>query len=361
MDWEMTTSFARTTLIAPVYYEVDPSTWADTRRVEDVSSCTITREDDGEVLERATLSIDSFEMGERWIRCYVDAYQDGRAERIPIGCWLVQTPRRAFDGLVPTLSCEAYSSLHPLREDIAPVGTCYPPGTNCTEAAAEICRQRGIAPVVESPSRKVLDDWYVVPPKTSWLKVANTLLAAADRRLVPDEYGRVCQEPIIDARNARPAHTFGEGDGSLLLPRADDTFDWYGLPNVCRVSCAGVHGESIVGECVNDDPNSILSTVSRGREVPLIIDSPDELKSGATEAAANLLARRFLLDASTVERVMVIRHGMVRTRLYECVRLSYVSAKMEADATIRFQRITVGGDDVEYEDTIVTSESLWEG
>lgn len=361
MDWDMTTSFARTTLLAPIYYEVDPGTWADTRRLSGITSCTVTREDDGAVLERATLSIDSFEMGERWIRCYVDAYQDGVTERIPIGCWLVQTPRRTFDGMVSTLSCEAYSSLHPLREDIAPVGTCYPPGTVCTEAAATICRERGIAPVVESPSSKVLDDWYIVPPKTSWLKVANTLLAAADRRLVPDEYGRVCQEPVIDSRNARPSHEFGEGDGSLLLPRADDTFDWYGLPNVCRVSCAGIHGESIIGIAVNDDPNSILSTVSRGREVPLEIDSPDELKSGGTEAAATLLAKKALIEASSVERAMVIRHGMVRTRLFECVRLNYVSAKMETDAVVRSQRITVTSDDVEYEDTIVTNESLWEG
>lgn len=353
-DW------SRTTKIEPSYFEVDPSTWADVRRVDGVTACSITRSVETPTLERANLSIDTFDMGERWIRCYVTVTQDGVAERLPVGCWLVQTPSRSVDGMFSTVQVAAFSSLHPLSEAKAPLGTCFAPGTNCAEAAAAICREHGVAPVVDAVSDAVLDDWYTVPKNTSWLSVANTLAGAAKSRLTPDSVGRVCIVPIQPTMTLRPLWAFEEGDGSLLLPSASEQRDWYGLYNVCRVYADDANGNPIQGVAVNDDPTSELSTVRRGREVTLEIDHPDELKAGATHAAADLYARRALLESSAVKRIVTVRHGMVPTNLWDCIHVGYQSMALDADAVVTDQRITVTETDVEYEDVAVSTEQLWE-
>lgn len=350
--------YSRSYSIDLAYYEVAPGPWADTARLDGVLSCDVTRDSTSEVFETARLSMDGSDMGERWVRCYATFTQGHESERHPMGCWLVQTPSRSIDATSSTVECVAYSSLHPLREKAAPLGTCYAPGTNCAEQAARICEEHGVAPVVASPTPYELGEWYVVPKGSSWLDVAKSLAAAARCELRPDSFGRVEIRPKTQTSVLRPSWTFDETDGSTLMPSASEQWDWFGLPNVCIVNALGVNGEPVIGRAENDDPESILSTASRGREVTLVVDEPDELKPGATQAAADALALRELSDASCVERVFGIEFSWCGVDVGDCVRIDYASQGLVADAVITEMRLTLGPDAIA-DATLKTTERLW--
>ena len=76
---------------------------------------------------------------------------------------------------------------------------------------------------------------------------------------------------------------------------------------------------------MNDDPNSPISTVNRGREIthrdsnPAIVGIPNE--GQIHEYAQNLLK-----ELSTLEYSVTYTHGYCPVRLGDCVRLNYERA-----------------------------------
>ena len=77
------------------YYVVDPGTWRDISMLNNVMSCTISRDSDIETLGSATIDI-SDPISECYIRIYLVTIQNGIRERHPLGTFLVQTPTTSF-------------------------------------------------------------------------------------------------------------------------------------------------------------------------------------------------------------------------------------------------------------------------
>lgn len=336
------------------FFEVDPRTFRDVRRMDEVLSCTVTRDSGSDTLESAVLSFDRLFLGEMWVRCYLTATQDGASERHPMGTWLVQTPSRTLDGRASEVSAAAYSVLHPLREAMPPVGWSLPVGANCAEHAAACC-SNGPAPVVGSPAAVLLSEPYVAPLDASWLSTASALAAPAGMQVAFDRMGTVHVVPKSPARSLAHVWEFADDGSSVLLPDATESDDWYGTYNVVTVVCGGV-----VGRAVNDDPASPASTVSRGREVELRVEDPDELKAGCTQEEADMAARLRLQEESAKERTITISHGYCPVSLGDCVRVSYRSLGLEGDAVVTRQviELAVG---VTVETTAVAVRRLWGG
>ena len=85
------------------YYTVDPGTWKDAERIDNVKSCTITRDSEADTLGSATFDITE-SLGECYIRVYLVTIQNGVKERHPLGTFLVQTPSSSFDGKIRDIS-----------------------------------------------------------------------------------------------------------------------------------------------------------------------------------------------------------------------------------------------------------------
>ena len=79
------------------YYIVDPGTWKDIKRIDNVTSCTIKRDESVETLGSATIDITE-SLGECYVRVYLVTIQNGITEKHPLGTFLVQTPSSSFDG-----------------------------------------------------------------------------------------------------------------------------------------------------------------------------------------------------------------------------------------------------------------------
>ena len=65
------------------YYTVDPSTWKDVKRIENVLSCTIDRDSEAATLGSATINA-AESIGESYIRVYLVAIQNGKTYKEPL-------------------------------------------------------------------------------------------------------------------------------------------------------------------------------------------------------------------------------------------------------------------------------------
>ena len=327
-----------------LYYRVDPATWTDAERIEGVVRCSVDRDLSTDVLESAELEIDSFDGGECWIRCYADFAQDGERYRSAVGTWLAQTPRRRLDGKTDTTEVRCYGSLHPLKEALC-AAYAAPKGTDAVAECARLLRAHGVAPVEAPESGAKLSEHYVAPFGTPWLDVCRALAEAGGCELGVDGYGRVYVQPARTPLSRSVSWTFRDGQASVVSPGMTSERDWYGLPNVCIVKAG-----RFVGRAANTSPYSPISTTSRGREVVLAVEDPDELKSGASQAAADAVARKLLAEASTVERKVTFSHGYVPVALGDRVRLEVEG--FAADVRVSSQRLELGtGAAVEAEGT----------
>lgn len=313
------------------YYEVDPATWLDRRPLSTVVSCSVVRDSETAIIERATFEIDGESPGESWIRAYMVAEQDGISERVPIGTWLVQTPRTSMDGRVASLHCDAYSPLHVLSEWLVPVGWHAQKGAICAETAAAILRRYGVAPVIASYDQKTLGAHYVPEGGASWLDVAKDIAAAADMEIGVDAYGRVILAPISPTASLLPSWTFEDGDRSILLADAEQQEDWYGVPNAIEVVSSK---SGLVGRAVNDDPEDMLSLVRRGRAVTKRFTDPPELASATSQAALDAVAKMLLAEESQMERTVTISHGWCPLNVGMCARVLYTKHGLDVTGTV---------------------------
>ena len=103
------------------YYIVDPSTWKDTRMLNNVKSCTIDRDYEAQTLGSASIDITE-SLGECYIRVYLVTIQNGVTEKHPLGTFLVQTPSHSFDGKATDISVDVYTPLLELKENSPTLG-----------------------------------------------------------------------------------------------------------------------------------------------------------------------------------------------------------------------------------------------
>ena len=100
--------------------------------------------------------------------------------------------------------------------------------------------------------------------------------------------------------------------------------DLYGIPNVVEVIYSN-GSDSYYAKVVNDDSNSPISTVNRGREI-VYRDTNPSLIGNPSEDQINEYAQKLLRDLSTVEYSVTYSHGYCPVRIGDCVRLNYSRA-----------------------------------
>ena len=76
---------------------------------------------------------------------------------------------------------------------------------------------------------------------------------------------------------------------------------------------------------VNDDSNSPVSTIRRGREIVHRVTNPD-LVGNPTEHQIEDYANQLLRELSSLEYTVSYTHGYCPVRLGDCVRLNYERA-----------------------------------
>ena len=305
------------------YYLVDPNTWKDREQIKNVVKCQITRDAEAETLGSTTIDLVDT-LGECYIRAYLVTIQNGVKERHPLSTFLVQTPSSSFNGKTRDISIDAYTPLLELKESPPPIGYYTPKDSNIMENVYLATREHVRAPVVRPQCAETLNYDFVANTNDTWLTFNKDLMANAKYEYGLDERGHILFLPKQDTASLRPVWEYNDGNSSILQADITVDHDLYGIPNVVEVVYSnGVH--SYYARVVNDDPNSPISTISRGREIIRRIDNP-EMNGTATQARIEEFAENLLRELSTLEYTITYTHGYCPVRLGDCVRLNYERA-----------------------------------
>lgn len=308
------------------YYIVDPNTWKDEKRVDNVIACTINRDSEAETLGSATIDVVE-SLGECYVRVYLITIQNGVKEKHPLGTFLVQTPSSSFDGKIRDISMDAYTPLLELKESPPPIGYYIAKDENILDNAYRLVREHARAPVVNTQCDTNLFYDFVADINDTWLTFLIDLISNAKHSFSLDEMGRILFSPKQDTASLQPVWTYDDGNSSILYPDLSMDHDLYGIPNIVEVIYSSGNN-NYYSKVINDDPNSPISIVNRGREIiyretdPSIIGDP-------TDNKIQEYAEQLLTNLSTLEYTVTYSHGYCPVRLGDCVRLNYSRAGLK--------------------------------
>lgn len=339
------------------YYIVDPGTWGDIERIDNVESCSITRDLDNETLGSSSLNCDT-DYTDKYIRVYLVTEQNGIRERTPLSTNIYQTPSTKFDGRRNTAEQDGYTPLIELKESTMPLGYSIRKGENILSLASMIADEKLRAPVVEGSGEDNLLDDFVADVNDTYLTFLTDLIANADYRFDLDEMGRVLFAKNQDILSLQPIWTYTDDNSSILLPEITVSRDLYGIPNVVEVVYSASDSMPMYAKAVNNDPDSVVSTISRGREVVYRETDPNVVE-GLTQSQLDEYARELLRSMSSLEYTLTYSHGYCPVRIGDCVRLNYNRAGLtDVKAKVVSQTINCASG-CTVEETAIFTRSLW--
>ena len=305
------------------YYIVNPNTWRDDKILDQVKSCTITRDSGVETLGSATINVTDL-VGECYIRVYLVTIQNGVKERHPLGTFLVQTPSSTFDGKIRGVSMDAYTPLLELKEKMPPIGYSILKGANIMDTVYRLTRESSRAPVVKTTCDTALHSDFVANVRDTWLSFLIDLMANARYTFSLDELGRVLFAPKQETASLQPVWTYDDSNSSILYPTINMNHDIYGIPNVVEVVYS-VGSSYLYATAINDDSNSPTSIKNRGRKIVHRVTDPD-LVGEPTQKQLDEYAKNLLRELSTLENTITYTHGYCPVRVGDCIRLNYKRA-----------------------------------
>lgn len=305
------------------YYIVDPTSWCDTKQIDCVKSCSITRDSEAETLGSASFTVTE-QLGECYIRVYLITIQNGVREKIPLGTFLIQTPSTSYDGMVKDVTVDAYTPLLELKENPPPLGYFTPKGNNVMDSAYLIVRDHARAPVVPTKCTTNLYYDFIANTDDTWVTYVQDLISNANYEFDIDEMGRILYAIKQDTTSLQPVCTFDDGNSSILYPEITLDHDLYGVPNVVEVIYSN-GADYFTARVVNDDKNSPTSTVNRGREIIHRVTNPS-VTGNPNKLYIEEYATKMLKELSSIEYTISYTHGYCGNRRGDCVRLNYTRA-----------------------------------
>lgn len=305
------------------YYIVDPGTWRDVKLLDDVKSSTINWDASADTLGSATIDVTN-SVGECYVRTYLVTIQNGVREKRPLGTHLVQSSPSSFDGKVQSVTLDAYTPLIELKENKPPLGYSLFEGDNVMDKAYLIVRDNVRAPVVETKTDDKLYNDFVSDTEEDWLSFSKDLIANAKRYFDLDEMGRILFATKQDTASLQPVWTYTDGENSIMYPNISMDRDLYGIPNVVEVIYSSGRTYYHV-EVKNEDPNSPISIVNRGREIRHRVLNPESL-GYPSKMQVEEYAKQLLRELSSVECTINYTHAYCPARINDCVRINYARA-----------------------------------
>lgn len=238
---------------------VDPSNWTDTGETVDLTSLSVKRGED-DLIQSATLDCAHYEnQNEVWFRAWMDALQDGASVHVPLFTGVAAPTKRDINGSLISSSLDCYSVLKPAADVLLQKGWYAPIDMNGAELVRRLL-SIGPAPVevTDTASSPTLKSAIVAENNESHLTMANKILDTIGWTMSITGDGYI----IISKKSDNIVSTYDSLFNDIVEPEVTEEADWFSCPNVFR---ATLNDESAIAR--DDDPNSILSTVSRGREI----------------------------------------------------------------------------------------------
>ena len=325
---------------------VDPSTWMDTTKLK-IEAGSIKRDKTGLRHSAEITVLDFPENEEKYVRIYMDILQNGELEHIALFTGLATSPTRKTDGAVTRHPLELYSVLKPLDDIKLPRGYYVTAGMSAGAAVRRLL-QGTPAPFEIEPDSPIIMDYIVAQDNESNVSMIDTVLETAGWQMTISGGGAIHVGP----KNEVPSATFSP-TRDVIIKVINVKRDWYKCPNVLRVTS----GDMVAIER-DDDPDSMLSTISRGREV-VTVESNATL--GSNEGIAEYAHRRLKELQDAAEEAEYTRVFVPELNVGDLVSVNY--KQLQGQYTVKTQTIqlTHGAQTTETLErslSVVTEESI---
>lgn len=206
----------------------------------------------------------------------------------PLGAFAVSVPDGLDNGVTDWVQVEAFDRCWRVQRTNSRTRLYWAAGTLVLDAVEQLLSAAGIEVVFKTPSSAAFavdrEEWDI---GTSYLDVINQLLDEIGyQSLWFNSQGAAMLEPkgvpeanaiehVLKIKRPRPdgapPEELGENE-AYLLPGVSRSSDIFKTANVFIAVCAAPDlPENLTATAVNDNPQSPLSTVSRGREICEVI------------------------------------------------------------------------------------------
>lgn len=307
---------------------LDRDTWRDLRQIE-ITGGTIKKED-SDLRESADVDCVNYEdTSEQIIRVWLDARQNGDSIHTPLFTGIATSPERNIEGHRTTNTLQCYSILKIAQDMLLPRGWYAPVGISGGELIRDLLN---VIPIDISISENSpgLKSAIIAEDNENRLSMTDKILNAINWRMKIDGYGNIRVEP----HNSEPIATFDSLSNDVIEPSLSIKYDWYGVPNVYRAVL-----DDSYAVARDDNPNSPLSTVSRGREIWL--EDPSvylQEKETLAEYAERMLKKSQQVGTS----ISYTRRFNPDVYVSDVVRLGYSAQKISGIYRVTSQSITLG-------------------
>lgn len=340
------------------YYIVDPATWSDLEKLDNVENCTITRDLENETKGSASITSET-DLSEKYVRCYLIAFQSGYTYKIPIGTHMYQAPGFDYNGKRHIVSQDGYTPLIELKESMPPVGYALRKSDQIMALAYSIAIEHMRAPLIDCDNTKTLSKNFVSDVNDTWLTFLTDLIGTAGYEFAIDALGQIFFEATKDTSALQPVYIYNDDNSSILYPEVKMQRDLYGVPNVVEVVYSPSDGTPIYARAANNNKDSIVSIKSRGREVVHRETNP-EVPEGATQDDLKEYATQLLKNLSAFEYQITYTHGYCPVELGDCVELNYERAGINHVKARVIRQVIKCEPGCPVEETAVYTQQLWE-
>lgn len=235
----------------------------------------------------------------------------------PLGAFAVSVPDNTDNGVVDRVEVEAFDRCWRVQRTNSRSRLYWAAGTLVLDAVEQLLSAAGIEVVFKTPSSAVFavdrEEWDI---GTSYLDVCNQLLdeigyqslwfnsqgaAMLEPKGVPEAGGI---EHVLKIKRPRPDGAPPEEPGdneAYLLPGVSRQSDIFNTANVFVAVCASPDlPENLTATAVNDNPQSPLSTVSRGREICEVVYVNSIEDQAALQNYVNKLRDESMIGGETI-------------------------------------------------------------
>lgn len=307
-------------------FRVNRKTWADGELLKNVDSASVSRTADGKVLESGSMEV-SGAIDTDYYRIVMTAEQGGELERVDIATLLFEVKGGEIDFGRTAHSVDGFSVLHPADTTAVTLGEYAPAGVDGAQYAKELLESAINAPI-EVEGGFTLNNHVVHELGSSIIDAVWAVLDAGGYIMQIDGRGVVHIRP----KPTEPSLYITNNNIGLLNNGINFTSDMSDIPNRYIVI-----DDSNVVIAENHDPESIVSTVSRGYFVDMVDTSPTPVNGKTLQEYANDRLKE--LSILREERSYV-REYAPDVYLYSLVRASING--LEGDLRVTSQSVDCG-------------------
>lgn len=338
------------------YMRVSRESGLETEVIRALRGGRITRNLDTDIKESAECPIvGGLSVGADLVRIYMTCeWMGGETEEVVLGTFLPVVPGRSIRAGYSTATVRMYGRLQELVDDSFSAPVSVEAGAKAVDAAKKVCEGCGLTVVSEPSDYKLsgtrcygIGSDSATASDTKLAMVNDLLSLAGFRAAYTDPMGRVIFEKYREPSAIAPSWEFAEGVSAKFEADVTEERDYTDVANHVVVYYGPDYdGKAIAAEAWDRDPDSPLSTVSRGRTITRS-KSYSELPDGATDdakqRAADAKAKSLLDTEQSVIWRVTMRHAYAPVKIADTVSVDYPSGSVQGKFQVRTQTLTLGG------------------